>query len=535
MIKSHPLRNLNTIFIKKKIFLIIIIISLSINILNLKNYGYAWDDGLMRLTGFVNLKHIVKIFVPEIEKKYERLKKVSNLNDWRDRYYGPSFELFAAGIEVLTGNISNNKSEDNSKNIYYLRCLLLLIILHLSYIFFYKINFYLTKDIFISNSILLLLLSYPRFFAEQHYNTKDLYLCGLTIMTCYFGFKLINKNKIKYIIFFTFFSALSISTRLSASLIPFTIMLFHFINNKNFNLRSLNFYLLNIIYFCIFFYISFPFLWENPFINLIEVFNKLSSHSWNGNVLYLGKIYKNTDAPWHYIPVWFIITTPLIYFIFFLFGSNYVFKLLCNLKTSKKKFINNFILLNFFIFVLTLLIVTIFQKNTYNGWRHSYFIFIIFLMFLGCYMSTISSMYKLYLGKILIIILILMNCSWIYKNHPYQNLYFNILVKTPQKNFDLDWWGLTYNEVISYLLITDKSDKINLWPASGTSIEATRKNLLSKDQMNRINIVNSEEEADYISNNYINNTQDKQFKMKYKVIKQIKVSDGPVNTIFKRK
>ena len=128
-----------------------------------------------------------------------------------------------------------------------------------------------------------------------------------------------------------------------------------------------------------------------------------------------------------------------------------------------------------------------------------------------------------------------MNCSWIYKNHPYQNLYFNILVKTPQKNFDLDWWGLTYNEVISYLLITDKSDKINLWPASGTSIEATRKNLLSKDQMNRINIVNSEEEADYISNNYINNTQDKQFKMKYKVIKQIKVSDGPVNTIFKRK
>jgi hypothetical protein len=53
--------------------------------------------------------------------------------------------------------------------------------------------------------------------------------------------------------------------------------------------------------------------------------------------------------------------------------------------------------------------------------------------------------------------------------------------------------------------------------------------------MNRINIVNSEEEADYISNNYINNTQDKQFKMKYKVIKQIKVSDGPVNTIFKRK
>ena len=61
MTKSLLLRNLNKIFIKKKIFLIIIIISLSVNMLNLKNYGYAWDDGLMRLTGFVNLKHIVKI------------------------------------------------------------------------------------------------------------------------------------------------------------------------------------------------------------------------------------------------------------------------------------------------------------------------------------------------------------------------------------------------------------------------------------------------------------------------------------------
>ena len=42
--------------------------------------------------------------------------------------------------------------------------------------------------------------------------------------------------------------------------------------------------------------------------------------------------------------------------------------------------------------------------------------------------------------------------------------------------------------------------------------------------MSRINIVNSEKEADYISNNFINNTQDETFKTKYRIIKQIKVS-----------
>ena len=54
-------------------------------------------------------------------------------------------------------------------------------------------------------------------------------------------------------------------------------------------------------------------------------------------------------------------------------------------------------------------------------------------MFIGCYVSTISSKLKLYLSKILIIILILMNFNWIYKNHPYQNLYFNILIKDQKK------------------------------------------------------------------------------------------------------
>ena len=51
--------------------------------------------------------------------------------------------------------------------------------------------------------------------------------------------------------------------------------------------------------------------------------------------------------------------------------------------------------------------------------------------------------------------------------------------------------------------------------------------------MQRINIVKSESDADYIINNYTNNTQDKIFESKYKIIKQIKVSGHPVNTIFK--
>ena len=78
-------------------------------------------------------------------------------------------------------------------------------------------------------------------------------------MTSYFGFKLIIKNKLKYVIFFTFFSALSISMKMSFIFIPSLIILFHFLNNKNFNLNNLYFYLLNLILVLFFLYISFPF------------------------------------------------------------------------------------------------------------------------------------------------------------------------------------------------------------------------------------------------------------------------------------
>ena len=61
------------------------------------------------------------------------------------------------------------------------------------------------------------------------------------------------------------------------------------------------------------------------------------------------------------------------------------------------------------------------------------------------------------------------------------------------------------------------------------------KNLLTKEQMSRINVVNSEKDADYISNNFIGNTQNEKFKNNFKIIKQIKVSGNPVNTILKRK
>lgn len=128
---------MNLLIIKKKLFLIVILSSFLINSFNLKDYGYAWDDYLMRYTGFVNLKYIIKKINPNIEEKYDSLKKLPNLNEWRDKYYGPSFETTAAAIEILINNFETNKSKyENNSNNYYLRCFILILLMHISYFFF---------------------------------------------------------------------------------------------------------------------------------------------------------------------------------------------------------------------------------------------------------------------------------------------------------------------------------------------------------------------------------------------------------------
>jgi hypothetical protein len=49
------------------------------------------------------------------------------------------------------------------------------------------------------------------------------------------------------------------------------------------------------------------------------------------------------------------------------------------------------------------------------------------------------------------------------KAHPYEHVYFSFLpAKTAEKNFDRDYWGLSFKEMVGYVLKRDKSDTVYL-------------------------------------------------------------------------
>jgi len=187
--------------------------------------------------------------------------------------------------------------------------------------------------------------------------------------------------------------------------------------------------------------------------------------------------------------------------------------------------------LNLGVFVFAFILIMFFQNTKYNGWRHSYFLFIFFLYSIIGFVNLMRVQIVKFTIYFTLILTITSNFYWIYKNHPYQNLYFNFIVKEPYKQFDLDWLGLTNKDLLKYLLKYDNSEEIKIWAASGTSLEATAKNLLSSDDAKRIKVVQLESEANYIVNNYINNQKD--YSLQYNLIKEIKVSSSKVNSLYK--
>ena len=56
--------------------------------------------------------------------------------------------------------------------------------------------------------------------------------------------------------------------------------------------------------------LGWPYLWANP-MRLLYLFGHTTHFPWLNSVFYMGKLVAATTLPWHYLPVWMLITIPL--------------------------------------------------------------------------------------------------------------------------------------------------------------------------------------------------------------------------------
>ncbi len=427
------------------------------------DYGLSYDDPSVRHIGMINVNYILK--------GDEQL-----LHD-PDKYYSPLFEIFLVMLEKLL-------RFDDSRRIYLMRHLVTFLLFYSSVFVFYLLCKQRFHDWKISLCGSLFLIASPRIFAHSFYNSKDLAFLSVFIISIYTLITYLEHKTRGRLYLHAFVCASLVCVRILGILVPCFTLFFivgeSLLRNpskasiKKAGLAVLQYSVIVVVFIRLFF----PILWEHTMHNFLQAFSHMKQYPWTLDVLYLGEYINAAHLPRHYIPVWMSITTPLLYLFLFVIGVfgaiiAVVKNPLLLFSHSSKRDDAIFLLWLF----LPMLAVLILKSVLYDGWRHLFFVYPAFLLLAlhglyllctGIKLTCKGQGYKA--AQTLLLVLIILGVadpvSFMIRNHPYENLYFNRLAGSDmnivKQRFELDYWGLAYTEALNYLAKNDPSQHIKV-------------------------------------------------------------------------
>jgi hypothetical protein len=228
---------------------------------------------------------------------------------------------------------------------------------------------------------------------------------------------------------------------------------------------------------------------------------------------YFGKTIISNGVPWHYLPVWIFLTTPLTYTFFFLAGVFYIFKKFfyngIGLITREASFNDIQDLLFFGLCLGPIVTIILLKSIVYDGWRHVYFVYPFFLI-----IATIGIKFTLQLTlnyvklKFLVSAILVTSMVhifvWMIKAHPYQNIYFNFLAGSAlAEKFDLDYGGTALRECLEYIARTSDASNIKIFSTGILNFSAGL-DMLPQASRDRFSVVGSIDAADFVITNFRN-------------------------------
>ena len=158
-----------------------------------------------------------------------------------------------------------------------------------------------------------------------------------------------------------------------------------------------------------------------------------------------------------------------------------------------------------------LVAVIVLNSALYDGWRHMYFIYAPFLLIAMTGFETVLGIMKqgrtgrerratIFIAAVIVLGLITTSYQMT-RNHPFQNVYFNILVgKNGGRLFELDYWGLSFRQGLEYIVKNDQRSEIKI-AANVLPVCMNNAIFLDRQDRNRLNFVDMNH-ADYFLTNY---------------------------------
>ncbi|HTN16117.1 MAG TPA: glycosyltransferase family 39 protein [Chitinophagaceae bacterium] len=485
-----------------------------------KDFGIGWDEEIQRKTGLVSHEYVSK--------------DSKELLEWQDKDYGVAFEL---PLIIVEKNMSSKKDKD----IYQMRHLVTHLFFLLGGLAIYKLIRLLLKDKMLAAIGTLLYFLHPRIYTDSFYNTKDIPFVALYAICLYWSAKAFQSHKKVHFLILGIFTGLLINARIMGVLFFSCVFVFFLIDiitdgiqgRKVLNTTAS--FLLFICFTLITLYTTWPYLWIDPWHNFAEAFINMSKFRWPGEVLLKGELIKATELPWFYAPLWMGITTPIFNMIIGLFGIAIAFGILIR---KPLQYLRNVPERNIVLALISLVVpiaaVIVLHSVLYDAWRQLFFLYVPFILLavLGIYYLQAKVNRKLVYG-LAFLFLGLQACSMISK-HPFGNIYFNSFTnKTPEyirHNYEMDYWGVNFNQSLDYILAHDTSKHIKVTGRVGTPSEINTRILYKDTRISYSDPV----DADYFITNYRGHTEDYKEYEGYEFHSFI-INNSKVHTIFRHR
>jgi len=513
IIDRHNQKALNTIIVFA-FFLVLIIAGVFFH----NDYGLHWDSMAQYEIGKTNIEYV--------------LNKNKDLKNFSNRYYGPIFEMF---LFALTGNLP-------LREMFFWQHLITNLIFLLGLFCFYSFTTKITSDWRLGLISCLMIVLNPRIFAHSFYNTKDIPFMSLFMMCVFTMNNMVNNITFKNTLIHSITSAILMAIRLHGVLIIFltATMMVILLIKREYTLKKILFpiiiYLSSTILFVILF---FPVLWENPISEFLTGLRIFNDYPWLGGVvLYRGLMVNAQELPWHYAPVWILITTPIVISGLLILGG---LELLINLF----KGLSNIIINDFWFYLAVLwlgvpiIMVIILKSVLYDGWRHLFFIYPAYVL-IAIYglkklleiKPKINIPTNYYQAGVFFIFLVsfIDPVFFVIKYHPFEYVYFNKFAGSEyheiKQNYEMDYWGLSYLNAFQDLINLDNRKKMKIMVENDPGDFNLM--MLTPDQRERFIVVDDYQEADYFITNFRWHPQDYDFPLFHSIF----VEGASINSIY---
>ena len=424
-----------------------------------KDYGISWDEPEQQRYG-----HTVVDYMFTGDTKL--------LSDW-DRYHGPAFEIVLDIADRILG-------PSDTKERYWLRHLLNFLLFYGSVWCFFLFCRKRFQDWRIALLGCILLVMSPRIFGQAFYNSKDLPFLASMIASFLTLQNLAEKKTVKAAVLHGLACGFAVSVRVLGLLVP-AITLLWLVKDIAFRDKTSRKAVASVatLYVAVFFgtaVLFWPILWHDPLTQLWQALEQMSRFPWPGEVLYLGKDISASNLPWHYIPVWMLVTIPIAYIVLCCIG---MVSLTVDLVRDLRGFLSSRTLdLAVLAWLLSPIgMVIALGSVVYDAWRHLYFVYpaFVFVSLIGLVdvwrlakRSRRRTLARWLAAAVLAALglQVLVVGGFMVLAHPYQDVYFNALIgglRGARFKMDMDYAGLSYRKGLEALAKYDRSPFITVF------------------------------------------------------------------------